>query len=141
MSSSCQLATRDLPDASEDGEAAAPPPLDAGPEVDTDCGCCTRAILPDLPFCSGEVAFKIPALNCPESCPGAAAYALCQGGCYTACACTLPSGYTLIDGGFLIGEAGSEDAPSHKDAAPDKDGGKDAEKDVTSAKDTGAEGG
>jgi hypothetical protein len=133
--SSCQLATRDLPEGSVDGEAAAAPSADveAGADVDTDCGCCTRAILPDLPFCSAQVAFEIPAADClQQSCKGPAAYAVCQGGCYTVCTCTLPSGYTLEDGGFVIGDGGEEDAPGSKEAGPGTDAG---------PKDAGAEGG
>jgi hypothetical protein len=134
-SSSCQLATRDLPEGSVDGEAAAEPPADveAGPDVDTDCGCCTRAIDPSRTFCSGAVAFEIPAGDCREvSCNGPAAYVVCQEGCYSLCACTLPSGYTLEDGGLVIGDGGEEDAPSSNEAGPGKDAG---------PTDAGAEGG
>jgi hypothetical protein len=116
--SSCTLATREVPeggaDADDDG-APPPAPTDAadgdGSDVSTDCGCCAQAILPVLPFCSGKVAFGIPAGDCPNACPGPEAFALCKGGCYTACSCTLPEGYSLEDAGFYIPDAGAEDAP------------------------------
>jgi hypothetical protein len=108
-SSSCILATRDLPD----GSAAGPPPSATAtePEADIDCGCCARAVLPLLPSCSGKEAFAIPAGDCPKPCTGALAYVLCEGTCYSACACAVPEQYSLIDGGFILGEAGGDEAP------------------------------
>lgn len=112
-SSSCVIDARN-PDASMDGEAEAADvvvPIDAtvdadAPDVDLDCGCCVHAILPLLPNCSGKVAFELPATDCPVPCKASVAYALCQGECFTACSCELPSDYTLFDAGYLLGEAG-----------------------------------
>jgi hypothetical protein len=129
-SSSCVLATRDLPEASADSEVVAPPPpedaSEGGLDVNTDCGCCTRAILPLLPYCSGQVAFVIPAGDC-QPCTGTKAYALCQGGCYTACACSLPKGYTLEDAGFFTIEGGAEDGSEAEGGRPSDASGPDAE--------------
>jgi hypothetical protein len=105
-SSSCILATRDLPDGSDVGAA----PSATGSDADIDCGCCAETVLPLLPFCSGKVAFAVPLGDCPEPCVGAFAYVLCQGTCYTACACTLPEEYSLIDGGFVFGDDAANDA-------------------------------
>jgi hypothetical protein len=107
-SSSCVVATRDLPDGSD----ASPEPENANaPDADSDCGCCASAILPVLPYCSGRVAFEISAGDCPKPCNRSVAYAVCEGGCYTTCDCTLPEGFALIDGGFFIGDGGIMDAP------------------------------
>jgi len=115
-SSSCVLATRDLPDGGIDADTAAPPPVEeAAPDADTDCGCCTRAITPGLPFCSGKVAFAIPAGDClQQTCTNGEAYALCEETCYTACACALPEGYSLEPGGFFV-EGGAAVGGAPKD--------------------------
>jgi hypothetical protein len=108
VTSSCALATRDLPDGS-DAETPAPPSTDAADE-EFDCGCCAREVLPFLPACSGHVAFAIPAADCPKPCTGPVAYVLCEGTCYSACACALPQGDLLIDGGLFVGGGEAEDA-------------------------------
>jgi hypothetical protein len=106
-SSSCVLATRDLPDGSD---AAAPPSATAiASEAEFDCGCCARAVLPLLPACSGKVAFAVAAGDCPKPCTGPLAYVLCEETCYSACACALPEQYSLIDGGFILGEGGGDE--------------------------------
>jgi hypothetical protein len=132
-SSSCVLATRDLPDGSDAG--APPSAIATASEADIDCGCCAPAVLPLLPLCSGKVAFVIPAGDCPRLCMGALAYALCEGTCYSDCACALPEQYSLIDGGFILGEGGGDEAPGEAsgeigDAARVEDAG-------DSANDTG----
>jgi len=136
-SSSCVLAVRD-PDSSVDGEAAAPDvgPSDAAldadaPEVDLDCGCCNQAVLPLLPSCSAKMAFEFPSADCKVvACKGPVAYALCTGECYTSCGCELPADFTLVDAGYLLGEAGSEpqegateDAHKIPEAGHDAQGG------------------
>lgn len=108
-SSACILATRDLPDGSDAG--APPSAIATASEADIDCGCCAHAVLPLVSFCSGKVAFAIPAGDCPTPCTGALAYVLCEGTCYSACACAVPEQYSLIDGGFILGEAGGDEAP------------------------------
>jgi hypothetical protein len=111
-SSSCVLATRDLPEAGPDSEVAAPPPpVDASEggamDVNNDCGCCVQNIEPLLPYCSGQVAFAISAADCRQQTCADRAYALCQGGCFTVCVCALPAGYTLQ--GSLVGDGGAPD--------------------------------
>jgi hypothetical protein len=132
-SSACILATRDLPDGSDIG--APPSAIATASEADIDCGCCARAVLPLVSLCSGKVAFAIPAGDCPTPCTGALAYVLCEGTCYSACACAVPEQYSLIDGGFILGEAGGDEAPGEArgeigDAGKAKDAG-------DSGKDTG----
>jgi hypothetical protein len=108
-SSSCVVATRDLPDGSE---ASPEPDMSAdASDAGTDCGCCANTVLPVLPYCSGREAFAISAGDCPKPCKGTVAYAVCEGSCYTKCDCALPEDYTLIDGGFFIGDGGVLDAP------------------------------
>jgi hypothetical protein len=135
---SCELASRDLPDSGTDAEAAAaPPPADAGAEIDTDCGCCAQTVVPLLPSCSGRVAIRIYSENsrCPP-CDRPAAYALCQGGCYTECSCSLPAGYELEDGGILIEDASAQDQFVNDSGAQDEGG--DARKTATDSGDGGS---
>lgn len=117
-SSSCVIDARTA-EGGADAEAgyseASTPPDDSpsamdgdGPEMDLDCGCCSRAILPLLPNCTGKIAFGFPAADCKVPCKGPVAYALCEGECYSACGCELPTGYTLFDAGYVIGEGGFE---------------------------------
>ena len=118
-SSSCVIDARQL-DADIDGEAGDVELIDAGldagdvADVELDCGCCNQAVLPGLPYCTGKVAFEVPATDCKVSCSGRVRYVLCGGGCYTICGCELPEGYALFDAGFVIGEADAEE----KDAKP-----------------------
>jgi hypothetical protein len=113
VASSCVLDYRDA-EAGMDGEAgpAEVAMADAAIEadvadVDLDCGCCIHEILPLLPYCSGKVAFAIPSGDCTlVACSGPVAYALCGDGCYTSCACELPSDYEIFDAGFYVGEGG-----------------------------------
>jgi hypothetical protein len=73
-----------------DGDDGGPDPGD-GPFFDVG----------DLGDCSGSVAKEIPAYDCPL-CSGTVAYALCGGLYYSACSCSLPPGYVLLDGGLLF---------------------------------------
>jgi hypothetical protein len=50
-----------------------------------------------LPCCQGKAALEIPAANCPLSCAGTVAYAICQDNAYTVCACDIPREYALPD--------------------------------------------
>jgi hypothetical protein len=50
--------------------------------------------------CSGTTAVSIPLGDCPNCTEFA--YALCGGGTYSECACSLPSGYTPV----TIGDGG-----------------------------------
>jgi hypothetical protein len=110
-SSSCVLATRDLPDGGDAGTATPPPSTTDAADANFDCGCCERAVLPFLPTCSGRMAFAIPEGDCPKACTDSVAYVLCEGTCYSACECALPDGYSLVDGGFSVGDGGPDDAP------------------------------
>jgi len=49
----------------------------------------------ELGPCSGHVVALIPAMACPNHCPGSVAYAVCDGGAYGECACNIPPGYAL----------------------------------------------
>lgn len=114
-SSSCVVATRDLPDGSNAGNPT--PAVDAA-DAEFDCGCCARSVLPFLPNCSGHVAFAIPAIDCPRSCKKGTAYVMCDDECYSACGCILPDGYSLVDGGFDLEDAGADEAAEDARAEP-----------------------
>lgn len=46
------------------------------------------------PCCGGNVLFEIPGPECSlANCRGNVAYAVCQGGAYSGCACDPPDGY------------------------------------------------
>lgn len=97
---SCVLAERD-PE-SDGGDVTAPPlptPEAEAPDALDECACCGKTILPLSPDCEGDVAFAISAEDCPKDCKGKVAYILCEGVCYSDCACSLPSGFSLVDGG------------------------------------------
>jgi hypothetical protein len=48
--------------------------------------------------CSGSDVFAVPSSDCSSlGCSGSTAYAVCNGGTYSACSCAIPSGYTLMD--------------------------------------------
>jgi hypothetical protein len=112
--SSCVLDYRDA-EAGMDGEAG---PMevamvdaaleadvgDAG-DVDLDCGCCSRQVLPPGSplFCMGKMGFPVYPSYCSLPCPGAA-YALCVNGCYSSCVCEPPSDYAIFDAGLFGGE-------------------------------------
>jgi hypothetical protein len=95
----CVLADRDSDGAAD---AVAPPPTEEAELADAlaGCVCCGKTLLPLSPDCSGEVAFAIPAADCPKDCKGSTAYVLCEGVCYSECACDLPRGFSLADGGL-----------------------------------------
>jgi hypothetical protein len=95
---SCILAERD----SDGGADATGPtePEESGEFEGLDgCACCGKSILPLLPICAGHAAFTVPAGDCPKGCTASIAYILCDGVCYSDCACTLPVGYSIVDGG------------------------------------------
>lgn len=95
---SCVLAERDLGDGGKAMAQAAP---DDAAEADVlgGCICCGKTILPLSPTCSGDVAFVVAAGDCPKGCKEKFAYILCEGVCYSECACSLPAGFSLVDGG------------------------------------------
>jgi len=66
-------------------------------------------LVPDLGDCSGETAKTIPGLEC-GTCGQRSAYALCEELVFSRCACDLPPGYVLVDGGPP--DARSQDAGS-----------------------------
>lgn len=95
----CILAQRDPDEAGADA-VVPPPPMEAEvTDAFSGCACCGKTILPLSPDCSGNVAFAVPAGDCPKDCKGSTAYVLCEGVCYSACACDLPRGFSLADGG------------------------------------------
>ena len=95
---SCVLGERDPDGGAESG--APPPPMEAAAaDVFGGCTCCGKTILPLLPDCDGKVAFAVPAGDCPKACGTSTAYVLCEGSCYSECACDLPAGVLLVDGG------------------------------------------
>jgi hypothetical protein len=99
------------------------------PETDLDFGCCSRVIVPTLPTCTGMTAIEVPAKDCSAfACNGQVAYVLCQDDCYSACACDLPAGFTLVDGGGPLppGDGGSADGDadaSETEAGPETGAG------------------
>jgi hypothetical protein len=63
--------------------------------------------------CVGNVAKEIPLSECPVTCSGTVAFALCDGTKYTSCGCTLPGGFHLAgdDGGAVDAEPDSSFSP------------------------------
>jgi hypothetical protein len=55
--------------------------------------------------CVGNVAKEIPTSECPVTCSGDIAYALCNGTEYSSCQCSLPGGFTLAGGDSGIVDA------------------------------------
>lgn len=96
---SCTLDERDV-DGSTDAPLPLPPAENGTSAVPVNCTCCGRSVLPTLPECSGKVAFAAPAGDCPKAaCKGPTSYILCEGTCYSTCACALPPGFSFVDGG------------------------------------------
>jgi hypothetical protein len=62
--------------------------------------------------CDGEVYFVVAAATC--SCAGEVAYALCEGGQYLDCTCSVPCGFVAAcptkNGLSVFCEAGTEEA-------------------------------
>jgi hypothetical protein len=101
--------------------------MDAEPESDGSVSPLDGQAL-GIGACSGKVALAIPSAECPSLCPGAIAYALCEGNSYSECACTIPKGYTLAVFDSGVPEAGLDsgrDAEDASDAEPldARDGG------------------
>jgi hypothetical protein len=76
-------------------------------------GGCAVAAPPYCQPCSGAIASELPAGDCLAQACIRTAYALCEDSCWSACSCTVPEGYTLVDAGFFAPEAGdaAEEAP------------------------------
>jgi hypothetical protein len=45
--------------------------------------------------CAGKVVLAIPSSDCAALCTGSTAFAVCDGGTYAGCACSIPKGYRL----------------------------------------------
>jgi hypothetical protein len=99
----------------------------------------------DFGSCSGDeyVLLDDPS-DCPDSCSGSSAYALCDGTSYSQCSCDIPTGWTIEgtdtgDGGFVgVGDdagddggvdAGDDGGDAGADAGGD-DGGDDSSADA-----------
>lgn len=82
------------------------PSCDDGEVVGPDGGCIASPG-PYCQPCTGKVAAALPTGDCPsQDCPPPHAYAVCTESCWSACACTVPPGYELVDAGFFAAEGG-----------------------------------
>jgi hypothetical protein len=71
-------------------------------------GSCSSLHPYELP-CSGKVVMQEPVVDClAQGCSGSSAYAVCDGEYFTSCACSIPNGYALFDGGVIDLEAGTD---------------------------------
>ena len=75
-----------------------------GGTVDTGSGSAISGLVPffdggggDLPCCTGNTVFELPASDCPAHCAGNIAYAVCVAQAFNACACDIPDGYGFSD--------------------------------------------